>query len=98
VGTKAIVFPAPLAWEENAFISLIVLMTSIFSDGDGLFRSHRNEIPCPFPHLFDLSYQLVEILFSVYEINLAGIDDQKGGLIVVKEIIVIGFDQRLEIL
>jgi hypothetical protein len=35
VGTKAMVFPARLAREENSFISLIALMTSIFSQKKG---------------------------------------------------------------
>jgi hypothetical protein len=62
-----------------------------------LFGSHRDEIRRPLLHLFDLSDQLGEIFFSVNEINFTCIDHEKRGLVIVEEIIIVGFRQRLEI-
>jgi len=36
------------------------------------------KVPRPLLHLFDLPNQLVKIFFTIHEVNLAGVHDQKG--------------------
>jgi hypothetical protein len=75
----------------------IYLVLGIWNLGFGLFGSHRDEVPRPLLHLFDLSDQLGEISFSIHEINFARIDHEKRSLVIVEEVVIVGFRQRLEI-
>ncbi len=45
------------------------------------FGSFGDEIPCSLFHLFDFTDKLGQILFSIDEIDLARIDNEKGGLV-----------------
>ena len=54
------------------------------------FGSEGDEIPGPLLHLFDLPDQLIKILFTIDEIDFAGVDDQEGGFLVVEKIVIVG--------
>ena len=60
--------------------------------------SHGGEIPRPLFHLFDLPKELFKILFPFDEIDFARVDHQEGGLVIVKEIVIIGFGQPFQVI
>jgi len=63
-----------------------------------LFGSLGYKVPRSLLHLFDLPNQLVEILSTIHDVNLARVHDQKGSLIKVEKIVIVSLCQRLEVL
>ena len=62
-----------------------------------LFGPEGDEVPRSLLHLLDLPDQLTKILFMIDEIDFAGVDDQKRGLIIVEKKVIVGVRERFEI-
>jgi len=62
-----------------------------------LFGFHGDEIPSSLLHLLDLPNELVEVLFPIDKIDLTRIDHQQGTLVIVEEVVIVGFRQCLEV-
>lgn len=55
-----------------------------------LFGTEGDEVRRSLLHLLDLPNQLTKILFTINEIDFAGVDDQKRGLVIVEKKVIVG--------